>query len=79
MGLSFQFALKGERIEAHLFHHREQTIATGGREVVAQSYAIDEVEVACQNVGWRLSVEDADEQGHDALDDECVALCSVIE
>ena len=67
--------LIGQCVEAYLLHHGEQAVAAGGREVVFQSDAVDEVEVGRENVVGCLSIKYAQEQGHDAFHNECIALC----
>lgn len=46
---SFPFLyLECQRIHTHLLHHRQQSVAAGGREVVSQANLIYEVEVCVQ-------------------------------
>ena len=69
------FLIENERVHLHLFEHGEEAVAAGGREVFAQAYLFDEVEVGIKNLLWRMVAEDADEQGDNALDNQGVALC----
>lgn len=67
-------SLEGECVHAHLFHHGQQAVATGGREVLLQADAGDEVEVGGKNFVRRVPGEHLDEQGDDTLYNESVAL-----
>lgn len=67
-------SLEGECVHAHLFHHGQQAVAAGGREVLLQADAGDEVEVGGKNFVRRVPGEHLDEQGDDTLYNESVAL-----
>ena len=55
-------------------HHGEQTIGPCGREMVAEAYLFDEVEVGIEYFAGCMVAEDMDEEGNDALHDESVAV-----
>ena len=69
---------ESQRINAHLLDHCYKSVGAGGREVFFQTYLFDEIEVGIEYLLRRVIAEYADEQGHDALYDQCVALSAEV-
>lgn len=67
-------SFEGECVHLHLAEHGQETVAASGGEVITEAYALDEVEVGIENLLGSMVAEYADEQCHNALDDECIAL-----
>ena len=57
--LFFAFACERERIEPHLFDHRQQAVRARGREVGAQADGVDEIEVGVEDLLRRAPVQHA--------------------
>ena len=57
-----------------LLHHGEQTIGTGGREVVFKADGINEMQVGLYDFGRRVVTYHPDKQGDDAFGDKRVAV-----
>ena len=55
-------------------HHSQQTVAARGREVFAQTNLFDEIEIGIKNLLWGMVAKYTDEQCHNTLHDEGVAL-----
>ena len=66
--------LIGESIEAHLLHHGDEAIATGGGEVLFEANLLDEVEVGIGNLFGGMAREDLHQKAYDTLHDEGIAL-----
>ena len=61
-------------IHAHLFYHGQQSVASGRRKMILQSYTFNEVEVVLQYFVGSMSRNDFNQQGDDAFHDERIAL-----
>ena len=58
---------KRGRVEAHLLEHSDQSVRTGGAEVLAQVDAVDEVQVSCYDIFRCLIAQYANQQGYNSL------------
>ena len=70
---------ESQRINAHLLDHCYKSIGAGGRKMLLQTYLFDEIEVGVEYLLRGVIAEYADEQGHDALDDQGVALSAEVD
>ena len=68
------FRPKSHRIEAHLFHHSDQSVGSGGREVLFESYLLDEVQIRIENLLRSVIAQYLNQQGYNAFDDNGIAL-----
>lgn len=71
--------LESESVEAHLFHHCQEAVRAGGREVFGKAYVVNEVEFGVEDVVGSLIVKHLDEQRDDSLDDDSVGVGGVVD
>ena len=55
------FCLKCQRIHTYLLYHRQQSIATGRRQMISQTYLIDKIKISIQYFIGRMPRKDFDQ------------------
>ena len=80
-GLETALSARGDGKGIHLdaLDHGEQAIGACGGKMLGQPDFADEIEVGIEDFLCRMTVDHTEEEGHDALDDEGVALSTELE
>ena len=73
-----QLGVEGEGIHAHLLDHGQQAVAARGREVLLETYGVDEVQVGVENLLRRAAVHHTHEQCRDAFGYYGVAVGRIV-
>lgn len=67
-------ALGGAGCGADVAHHGHEAVGARRRQVLVEPYLLDEVEVGVENLAGSVAVDDLQEHGDDALDDDSVGV-----
>ena len=68
------FRPESHRIEAHLLYHGYQSVRTGGREVLFETYLLDKVQICVKYLLRCMVIQDLNQQGDNAFDNDGITL-----